>query len=138
MLTKNIWFLPKKRVMYNHIWRFRTIVVCSFELFFVWRTYIGWFNAYLFYLQLHHACFCLTLSSSVKYCRWFVFQIYCHFLCMCVSSTQLFYDYSFCAGIHKKLIWRNAPISSRFFACFVTGLWHTIARKVQHNFLTSF
>jgi len=55
-----------------------------FELFFVRRTYIGWFNAYLFYLQLHHACFWLTLSSSAKCCRWFMFQIYCPFY-VCVS-----------------------------------------------------
>ena len=54
------------------------------NFFFVRRTYIGWFNAYLFYLQLHHACFCLTLSSSAKCCRWFVFQIYCPFY-VCVS-----------------------------------------------------
>ena len=110
-----------------------------FELFFVRRTYIGWFNAYLFYLQLHHACFCLPLSSSAKCCRWFVFQIYCPFLCMCVSSTQLFYDYSFCAGIHKKTHLTKCSYQHQILCLLRYQLMtHTIERKVQHNFLTSF
>ena len=110
-----------------------------FELFFVRRTYIGWFNAYLFYLQLHHACFWLTLSSSAKCCWWFMFQIYCPFLCMCISSTQLFYDYSFCAGIHKKLILTKCSYQHQILCLLRYQLMtHTIERKVQHNFLTSF
>ena len=61
------------------------------------------------------------------------------FLCMCVSSTQLFYDYSFCAGIHKKLILTKCSYQHQILCLLRYQLMtHTIERKVQHNFLTSF
>ena len=126
MVTKNIWFLPQKKSYVQSCVTVQDKSCMQFLNFFLSKEPIS--------VDSMPICFIsnsIMLASALYYlAQQNVAGDLC-FKCtalfyVCVSVVlSCFMIILFVQESIKKLIWRNALISTRFFACFVTSLWHT-------------